>query len=68
MSDELLHIDEVCRFFGGSRPINQSTLYRGIKVGRFPAPVKPTPGMSRWLRSECEEARDRFIARREDAA
>jgi predicted DNA-binding transcriptional regulator AlpA len=68
MSEELLHLDEVLRFFGGSRPINQSTLYRGIKKGRFPRPIKPTPGMSRWLRSECKEARDRLVAQREATA
>ena len=69
MSDELLHLDEVCRFFGGEgRPINQSTVYRGIKDGRFPPPIKPAPGISRWLRSECEAARDRLAAQREGVA
>jgi predicted DNA-binding transcriptional regulator AlpA len=45
---------EVCRFFGGTRPLNAATLYRGIRKGRFPAPIKVGPGSSRWLRSECE--------------
>jgi predicted DNA-binding transcriptional regulator AlpA len=49
----LLKRPEVCRFFGG---INASTLYRGIKAGRFPAPVHVGPGSSRWLRHECEAA------------
>jgi predicted DNA-binding transcriptional regulator AlpA len=50
---ELLDRVEVCRFFGGTRPINASTLYRGIKVNRYPQPVH-VGGLSRWLRSECE--------------
>ena len=53
---DLLRIREVCRFFGGNRPINPATLYRGVKAGRYPQPVKVGPGSSRWLRSECEAA------------
>jgi predicted DNA-binding transcriptional regulator AlpA len=51
---ELLDRDAVCRLIGGTRPINAATLYRGIRKGRYPAPVKVGPGSSRWLRSECE--------------
>ena len=36
----LLDRVEVCRFFGGSRPLNPATLYRGIRAGHFPKPVK----------------------------
>jgi predicted DNA-binding transcriptional regulator AlpA len=53
---DLLDRREVCRFFGGTRPINAATLYRGIRQGRYPAPVKVGPGTSRWLRGECEAA------------
>jgi len=56
MQPELLDRDEVCRFFGGTKPIDAATLYRGIRVGRYPKPVKVGPGSSRWLRSECETA------------
>jgi predicted DNA-binding transcriptional regulator AlpA len=52
----LLDRDEACRFFGGTRPINPATLYRGIRKGRYPSPVKIGPSSSRWLRSECEAA------------
>lgn len=51
MQNELLNRAEVCRFFGS---LNASTLYRGIRQGRYPRPVKVGPGSSRWLRSECE--------------
>jgi len=36
-SDHLLDRRECCRYFGN---INASTLYRGIKLGRYPRPVK----------------------------
>jgi predicted DNA-binding transcriptional regulator AlpA len=49
----LLDRRAACEFFGGTRPINPATLYRGVRTGRFPAPVK-VGGSSRWLRSECE--------------
>ena len=53
-NDPLLDRADVCRFFGGSKPIDPATLYRGIRLGRYPRPVKVGPGASRWLRSECE--------------
>jgi len=53
---QLLDKAEVCRLFGGTKPINPTTLYRGIKLGRYPKPVKIGPGSSRWLRAECEAA------------
>jgi len=55
MVAELLDRLEVCRFFGGTKPINPSTLYRGIRKGRYPRPVK-IAGSSRWLRPECDAA------------
>jgi predicted DNA-binding transcriptional regulator AlpA len=55
MSD-LLDRRAACAFFGGTKPINIATLYRNIRAGRFPRPVKIGPGTSRWLRSECEIA------------
>ena len=58
---ELLNRKAVCYLFGG---INPSTLYRGIRDGRFPRPVKIGPGSSRWLRQECEAALAALIGRR----
>jgi predicted DNA-binding transcriptional regulator AlpA len=48
----LLNRTEVCHYFGG---INPATLYRKIRQGVLPKPVK-IGGSSRWLRSECEAA------------
>jgi predicted DNA-binding transcriptional regulator AlpA len=64
MQSDLLDRDAVCAFFGGTKPLNAATLYRGIRKGRYPKPVKVGPGSSRWLRSECEAALERLIVRR----
>jgi predicted DNA-binding transcriptional regulator AlpA len=48
----LLNRKEVCHYFGG---INPATLYRKIRQGVLPKPVK-IGGSSRWLLSECEAA------------
>lgn len=61
MQSELLDKDAVCRLIGGTRPINSATLYRGIRKGRYPRPVKVGPGSSRWLRNECESALQSLI-------
>jgi hypothetical protein len=53
---DLMDRATVLIFFGGTKPINAATLYRGIRQGRYPAPVKVGPGSSRWLREECETA------------
>lgn len=65
---ELMDIEEACRFFGGNRPLDRSTLYRGIKAQRYPTPVKVGPGLSRWVRSECQNALDRLITESRDLA
>jgi predicted DNA-binding transcriptional regulator AlpA len=54
---------EVCRLFGGSKPINAATLYRGIRQGRFPRPIH-IGGSSRWLRDECEAVLRRMVEAR----
>ena len=62
--DELLDLKTVCRRIGGTKPINAATLYRGIRAGRYPAPIKISPNASRWLRSECDAVLNAIIARR----
>jgi predicted DNA-binding transcriptional regulator AlpA len=52
-SIELLNKSAVCRLFGN---INPSTLYRGIREGRYPKPVRVGPNTSRWLLAECQAA------------
>jgi predicted DNA-binding transcriptional regulator AlpA len=56
-ASELMNIRETCIFFGGKdSPLDPSTLYKGIRLGRFPKPIKIGPQTSRWRRSECEAA------------
>jgi predicted DNA-binding transcriptional regulator AlpA len=63
---EMMTLAATCEFFGGDRPINFSTLYRGIKDGRFPKPVRIGANTSRWVRSECEAARRRLMESRDE--
>jgi predicted DNA-binding transcriptional regulator AlpA len=58
---ELLDINQVCAFFGGTKPLNPATIYRGAGK-RYPKPIKIGPNINRWLRSECVEALHRIIA------
>ena len=60
---DLLTRREVCAFFGGRKPLDASTLYRGIKARRLPRPVR-IGGLSRWLRSECEVTLQSMVERR----
>jgi predicted DNA-binding transcriptional regulator AlpA len=59
--EEPWDIDAVARYFGGTRPLNRSTIYRGIKLGIYPAPFHPSPNVARWLPSWCRAARQRLI-------
>ena len=52
---QLLDKAEVCRLFGGSKPLNASTIYRHIRAGRIPKPIR-VGGSSRWIREEVESA------------
>jgi len=62
--EDLLDLKEACRFFGGSRPLNAATLYRGVRLGRYPAPIKVGRNASRWLRSELDAALQSMISTR----
>jgi predicted DNA-binding transcriptional regulator AlpA len=64
-NDELLDKDAACRLIGGSRPINPATLYRGVKTGIYPRPVKVAPNVSRWRKSEIVSAIEKRIAQRD---
>jgi predicted DNA-binding transcriptional regulator AlpA len=57
MTPHLLDRTAACEFFGGTRPLNPATLYRGIRKGRYPRPVKVGPGSSRCKRSPRGPAR-----------
>lgn len=69
-STELVDIEAACRILGGEEtPIGTATLWRGIKSGRFPAPLKIAPQVRRWKRSELLETLRKFeVARDGEAA
>ena len=60
---DLLDRRAVCRLLGGTRPINPSTLYRIIRRGLLPRPLK-LGGSSRRVRSEIEAALVALAVRR----
>jgi hypothetical protein len=62
---EMMTLSATCAFFGGDKPIHYSTLYRGIAEGRYPKSVRIGPNTSRWLRSECQAARQALIEDRD---
>jgi predicted DNA-binding transcriptional regulator AlpA len=62
--NELLDEGATCRFLGGSRPINPSTLWRGVKAGRYSKPIKISSQAVRWRRSELEADIERMAAKR----
>jgi predicted DNA-binding transcriptional regulator AlpA len=66
-ADQVWDKRRVCEFFGGTRPIDPSTLYRGIKAGRYPPPFHVGPGSSRWIPAECIAAREALISARGSA-
>jgi predicted DNA-binding transcriptional regulator AlpA len=51
--NELLSRRDVCEFFGNIHP---STLWRGIRQGRYLQPIHIGPQVRRWSRSDCETA------------
>jgi predicted DNA-binding transcriptional regulator AlpA len=59
-ADRLLDRRSVCAFFGNIHP---ATIYRHIRDGRIPRPVK-VGGSSRWVRSECEQALSKMLEAR----
>jgi hypothetical protein len=61
--DELITIKEACRLLGGNeRPIHNATYYRGVARGDYPAPIHPSPGISRLSKRAVLEARARIMA------
>ena len=57
----LLNVRQVCAMFGNIHP---STLYRGIRHGIYPRPVRIGLASSRWLASECSDVLAQLISRR----
>lgn len=68
-AEDLVPVTVACQLIGGREtPITASCLYKGIKSGRFPAPIKLGPGTSRWRRSEILAVLDLAAAQRDGVA
>lgn len=65
---DLLDAKATCKLIGGSRPINPATLWRGVKAGIYPQPIKITPNANRWRRSEIIDAIEQRAKARGQAA
>ena len=61
-ADDLMNWRETCVFFGGTKPIDISTLRRWVRKGRIPQPIKFGPRFTRWRRGECQAVLDRMTA------
>jgi predicted DNA-binding transcriptional regulator AlpA len=67
--DDLVSLDIACEVIGGKQsPIAPSTLYRGIRLGKFPKPLKIGPGTNRWRLSELKAVLDKAADARWEAA
>lgn len=50
---DLVDESEACRIVGGANtPIHRSTLYRQIRAGHIPKPLKICGHSNRWIRGE----------------
>jgi predicted DNA-binding transcriptional regulator AlpA len=59
--NELIDVNELARMFGG---VSKATIWRGVRIGRFPKPVKLGPFICRWSRREAEAHLDKLMEER----
>jgi predicted DNA-binding transcriptional regulator AlpA len=59
--DGLYDLEFVRAFFGGSKPVHATTIYRGIAAGRYPRPVRPSPNINRWIGKELKGAKQAIL-------
>jgi predicted DNA-binding transcriptional regulator AlpA len=57
----------VLEFFGGTKPLHPSTLYRGLGL-IYPRPINTSGNTVRWLADECRATLQRMIAERDTPA
>lgn len=64
--DDLIPMTAVCEMIGGKEtPIAPSTVYKAIKRGDLPAPIKLGAGTSRWRRSEILQFLEQAVSARD---
>ena len=65
-SIELWDKQAVLEYFGGTKPLHLSTLYRGMASGIYPRPINVSADVVRWVADECRAATLRMLAARDD--
>ena len=66
---EMISVEAACGIIGGeATPIHKATYYRGVRAGRYPAPVLVSPGVSRVVKPKLIEAIEHIIAETEARA
>jgi hypothetical protein len=65
---DFITIDAACRIIGGEeKPIHFATFYRGVRAGRYPAPVHVSPNVARVSRSKLIAALERLSQEADNA-
>jgi len=62
---QLLREQEVCEALGG---IHRATLYRMVRAGRFPAPVKVSDRIKGWTVKQVREHLNRCSSEQKEVA
>jgi prophage regulatory protein len=60
-NNDLIDVNELSRMFGG---VSKATIWRGVRNGRFPKPIKLGPYISRWSRCEAQAHLEKLMAER----
>jgi predicted DNA-binding transcriptional regulator AlpA len=58
---DYITIEDACRIVGGTKPIDPSTYYRGVKAGRFPKPERILPQTVRIRRGKLLACLNRLV-------
>jgi predicted DNA-binding transcriptional regulator AlpA len=65
---ELVNEPRACAVLGGPEtPIHRSTLWRGIRAGRYPKPIKVSARACRWRLDELLAVIERAVSDRATA-
>lgn len=51
---KLVDVKGACSIIGGDNPIHTSTLWKGIRKGKYPKPIAIGPKIRRWIVDELE--------------
>jgi predicted DNA-binding transcriptional regulator AlpA len=65
-SIELWDKQAVLQYFGGTKPLHLSTLYRGMASGIYPRPINVSANVVRWVADECRATTQRMLAARDE--